>query len=213
MPRRSARSASSSRASPVSKPDATAGVLQRLQSRSVSPEGGRLSSVAEHDIFALQIVVLVLMAAGVAGLLVQSFSTPTWTAIGLGHVGYPSIVQWATLSALLLYLVLGVLPARAGAGRVADVLPPQGEPRIRLASFILVWVGYAALMPYAGFAISTAATIAASLMLLDRFSRARILLGSVAATLLVYVAFRRLLYVGVPSGPVEGFLDRLLYSI
>ena len=51
------------------------------------------------------------------------------------------------------------------------------------------------------------------LMLLDRFSRPRIVLGSVVATLVVYVAFRRLLYVGVPSGPVEGVLDRLLYSI
>lgn len=161
----------------------------------------------------MQIVVLVLMAAGVGGLLIQSFSTPTWTAIGLGHIGYPSIVQWATLGALVLYFVLGVLPARADAGRVADVLPPPGEPRARLVAFILVWVGYAALMPYAGFAISTVGTIAASLMLLDRFSRPRIVLGSVVATLVVYVAFRRLLYVGVPSGPVEGVLDRLLYSI
>jgi len=162
--------------------------------------------------FALQILVLALMLAGVGGLLVQSFTTPSWTAIGLGHVGYPSLVQWAALGALGLYLVLGVLPRRASVGRIADALPPPGEPRRRLAGFVALWVGYVAAMPYTGFAVATATTLAGSLMLLDRFRRWRVVLGAVAATLIVYVAFRRLLYVGVPSGPVEGFLDRLLYS-
>ena len=78
--------------------------------------------------------------------------------------------------------------------------------RVRLAIFGLIWVAYSLALPVVGFLVAASTAISVSAIAIA-YSRPWIAVPvAVLASLLVFLIFQRVLYVGLPLGPLDRFV-------
>jgi len=97
--------------------------------------------------------------------------------------------------------------------RLGKMLSAPLRSRVRLFAYLATWVAYAALLPEAGFLVTTTCAIAVSLWLLGV---RRVFLGVVTAALFSVtfsVLFATVLYIPTPAGPLDELLTQAIYAI
>lgn len=160
--------------------------------------------------YRVQIAIVAAIGALVAVMLWQAYSIPAWQLLDVGWFHYPTVVLWVTLVLLGAHLVY-LATAGGRADRVEVLLPPTPKGRLEIAAFVAIWVGYVALLVPIGFFVATTVALSLSLWLLERYRPWLVVPSSALATLVIFLLFRRALYVGVPTGPVDDWLDTLIY--
>lgn len=96
---------------------------------------------------------------------------------------------------------------------LADLWGGVGSQRARLGAFAAVWLVYPFLMSAAGFIVSTTVAVAVSLWAAGMRGPVRLLLASAVFAVVMAVLITSVLYIPVPSGPVDQLLDHLLYVL
>ena len=116
---------------------------------------------------------------------------------------YPTAVVGATVLCLACMVAIQVAaPAaapeiRAAPGRAARLT------RLRFACFILTWIGYAVLLPYLGYLVTTTLAGAALLVVLHRSRLWVAISGAVLGALAMSVVFQVIFYVSIPRSIVD----------
>jgi len=88
-----------------------------------------------------------------------------------------------------------------------------GSQLLRLGVFAVVWFAYPFLMSGAGFIVATTVAVAVSLWASGLRHPVRLFLASGVFSLVMAVLITSVLYIPVPSGPVDQLLDHVLYVL
>lgn len=96
---------------------------------------------------------------------------------------------------------------------LAELWAGAGSRRLRLSLFTVVWLAYPFFMAAAGFIVSTTVAVAISLWAAGMRRPVRLVLASAVFALIMAVLITSVLYIPVPSGPVDQVLDHVLYVL
>lgn len=130
-----------------------------------------------------------------------------------GLASYSVIVAAAALALTALAALPALLrPLPQGAKPAAGPLP-AGRSLLRTGVFCFVWAGYAAALDQLGFVVASALALVASLwIVLGRF-RPSASIAAVIFVLAIAVLVTTVLYVPVPKGPVDYWIDEAIFAL
>ncbi|MEF2071745.1 tripartite tricarboxylate transporter TctB family protein [Consotaella aegiceratis] len=97
--------------------------------------------------------------------------------------------------------------------QIARLTQISGSQLWRFLAFLLLWLAYPSLLSHFGFIVATTVVLALSLWLL-RFNR--IVAGTIGVVVfcfLLAVLFTTVFYIPTPSGPIDEWLMRLIFSL
>lgn len=120
-----------------------------------------------------------------------------------------------SIAALLCCLVLAAAHVRGRAAAGPAVGAMAGLSRaalVRLAAFAAVWVAYVLVLPSLGFVLSTWLVLVLSLSLMRGRPTLAVVFGTALFVLVFAVLIKAVLYVPVPQGALDTWLDELLYG-
>ena len=121
---------------------------------------------------------------------------------GFGPSFYPTVLL-CVLLVLLLILLIQTLTGKGLENDKADLLPLKQI--VKPALILVGMLAYAILMPYLGFIITGILYLFAVMMILKADWKKSIII-SVAVTVIIYVAFRYVFKVPLPTGTLLGGL-------
>lgn len=116
--------------------------------------------------------------------------------------GFPLLVVALTVLTATPALLRALSMRNATFGEnLVDTLNRDG--RVRLLVFGGIWLGFALALPWAGFLLCATLAMAVSMTAIAR-TRVWVALPICAIiALLVFIAFQKVLYVGLPLGPID----------
>jgi hypothetical protein len=123
------------------------------------------------------------------------------------------VALWPDKGFGLLVVVLSLLTAVPAVIRALRLEAPNWgdnlaghlgkSERFRLCAFGLVWIAYAFFLPFLGFLVSATIAITVSAVAIGRARPWIALPVAALISVLVFLAFQRILYVGLPLGPLD----------
>lgn len=129
---------------------------------------------------------------------------------------YPAVMMVLVVACSLVIVVKEIAGRSATEpldGRMAKILSAPWSIRLRMFSFVVVWLVYPWVLSHAGFIVATTGVISVSLWLLEI---ERPLVGIFVAALfsvIFSIVFATILYIPTPSGPIDQLLTQALYAI
>ncbi|MGE0314429.1 MAG: tripartite tricarboxylate transporter TctB family protein [Lautropia sp.] len=161
----------------------------------------------------MRIAIAVGLMAWTLDLLRQSLQIDQLRVVVSAAGGYPIWILCITTLLIGTVLVTDLIPAaRRGRGDASQRTIASASDRARLYAFLLLWIAYIALLPIAGFLVSTAVATWCSVLLLDRKARWwKVALGAVVFALGVEILFRTVFYVSLPASIVDEWVDAFLF--
>ena len=162
---------------------------------------------------AIRIAIALGVMAWTLDLLRQSLQISQLRIVVSAAGGYPIWILSVTAMLIGLILACDLIPtARRGGGTLRMEMPGTRAGRARLAAFLLLWIAYVALLPVAGFLVSTVLATWCSVLLLDQKARWwRVALGAITFSLIVEILFRTVFFVSLPASVVDEWVDAFLF--